>query len=72
MPAVFTYVNDLMRRQDAENSIPGGNRNASKDLRMVTYNIIPLSPASGVSVHGSCSLDLSALKVYVSLRPDES
>ena len=56
MEQVFVYVNELMRRQD-----DGGARSenitntsvAQKELRMVTYNIIALSPASGVSVTGN-------------------
>jgi hypothetical protein len=57
MSQVFTYVNELMLRRagSAGNmSNPSeGNRRAARlvrhKLEMVTYNIVPLSPASGVS-----------------------
>jgi hypothetical protein len=59
MEQVFTYVNELMR----------GEHNAdprSQNLRMVTYNIIPLSPASGVSVCCS-SIRRSIVCVHIDL-----
>ncbi|CAB9503037.1 protein kinase TEL1 [Seminavis robusta] len=45
MEQVFTYVNELMSRRGEAGS-PGTK--ARSDLNLVTYNIIPLSPASGV------------------------
>ena len=55
MEQVFVYVNELMRRQDdgGARSKNKMNTNVSqKELRMVTYNIIALSPASGVRIAG--------------------
>jgi ataxia telangiectasia mutated family protein len=57
MSQVFTYVNELMLRRAGSagnmSSPSEGNRRAARlvrhKLRMVTYNIVPLSPASGVS-----------------------
>ena len=57
MSQVFTYVNELMLRRTGSagnmSNPSEGNRRAARlvrhKLRMVTYNIVPLSPASGVS-----------------------
>lgn len=48
MEQIFNFVNSLMSRRESEQ---GGNsaRSGQKRLRMVTYNIIPLSPSTGVS-----------------------
>ena len=55
MSQVFTYVNNLMMRRDTASQlkdpsvrgdIKGG---VQRKLKMVTYQIVPLSPASGVS-----------------------
>lgn len=48
MEQVFGYVNELLRRRRgrSDRSSISGNR----DLRVVTYNIVPLSPAAGVSM----------------------
>ncbi|CAJ1910219.1 unnamed protein product [Cylindrotheca closterium] len=46
MTQVFRYVNGLMMRRD-HTSRPG-SRSAQQGLQMVTYNVSPLSPMSGV------------------------
>lgn len=53
MEQVFVYVNDLFRRRGqgdyGEVESSGATRSSSsQELRMQTYNIVPLSPASGV------------------------
>jgi serine-protein kinase ATM len=49
MEQVFGYVNELMRRR-SESSFGGqGGETLQGNFRVVTYNIVPLSPASGVS-----------------------
>jgi hypothetical protein len=58
MEQVFTYVNGLMRRnrgKDGTDDVPPSHAGSiSRELRMVTYNIVPLSPASGVSFLCDC------------------
>ena len=56
MSQVFTYVNNLMKTRKTDNvsSEDSGSSKAVKrrtrhNLKMVTYNILPLSPSSGVS-----------------------
>ena len=51
MTQVFRYVNGLMMRRD--HSSRSGSRSTQQGLQMVTYNVSPLSPMSGVSVHCS-------------------
>lgn len=51
MTQVFRYVNGLMMRRD--HSSRPGSRSAQQGLQMVTYNVSPLSPMSGVSIHCS-------------------
>eukprot|EP00526_Cylindrotheca_closterium_P003109 CAMPEP_0113661194 /NCGR_PEP_ID=MMETSP0017_2-20120614/33299_1 /TAXON_ID=2856 /ORGANISM="Cylindrotheca closterium" /LENGTH=1447 /DNA_ID=CAMNT_0000575871 /DNA_START=116 /DNA_END=4457 /DNA_ORIENTATION=+ /assembly_acc=CAM_ASM_000147 len=46
MTQVFRYVNGLMMRRD--HSSRPGSRSAQQGLQMVTYNVSPLSPMSGV------------------------
>jgi len=55
MEQVFMYVNELMRRPNGRSSTESSHDRSiarsscqQQELRMVTYNIIPLSPASGV------------------------
>lgn len=78
MEQVFTYVNELMRRQDDGGATQSSRaetkasvRSSRQELRMVTYNIIPLSPASGVLewvensiTFGDYILDTKASKGY--------
>jgi ataxia telangiectasia mutated family protein len=55
MSQVFTYVNNLMKRRNS-NKMPGEGpsnsdtvtRRTRHKLNMVTYNVLPLSPSSGV------------------------
>lgn len=54
MSQVFSYVNKLMDRNDDTKSTGPirfgmGQRRARRKLKMVTYNILPLNPTSGVS-----------------------
>jgi hypothetical protein len=54
MEQVFGCVNELMTRQDyrqgeMEGADGQGKASTSKPLKLVTYSIVPLSPASGVS-----------------------
>jgi phosphatidylinositol kinase/protein kinase (PI-3 family) len=51
MEQVFEYVNEIMARQQV---ISRMDHNATRlsyrtDLKLVTYNIVPLSPQAGVS-----------------------
>ena len=52
MSQIFTYVNSLMRRRFAKamasSNQPAGGCSVQHRLKMVTYHVIPLSPASGV------------------------
>lgn len=48
MTQVFRYVNELMMRRD--HSSRRGSRSGQHVLQMVTYNVSPLSPRSGVSL----------------------
>ena len=47
MSQVFNYVNSVVARHDA---VIKSQSIAREQLRMVTYNVLPLSPASGVSM----------------------
>jgi hypothetical protein len=56
MSQVFTYVNNLMKTRNTDNvssedlgSSKAVKRRTRHNLKMVTYNILPLSPSSGVS-----------------------
>jgi hypothetical protein len=65
MEQVFGCVNELMARQDyrqGEMESVGGQGKAStnKPLKLVTYSIVPLSPASGVS-NAPCFIVCSGL-----------
>jgi serine-protein kinase ATM len=46
MEQVFCYVNELLRRRRGWSGRSSFSRN--RDFRVVTYNIVPLSPAAGV------------------------
>mmetsp|Transcript_46714 Transcript_46714/g.52047 ORF Transcript_46714/g.52047 Transcript_46714/m.52047 type:complete len:3191 (+) Transcript_46714:200-9772(+) len=55
MSQVFTYVNNLMKRRNTEkcsSEVLGSSKTVKRrtrhNLKMVTYNIHPLSPSSGV------------------------
>ena len=47
MEQVFGYVNELLRR--SRGCSDRSSFSANRDFRVVTYNIVPLSPAAGVS-----------------------
>lgn len=56
MSQVFSYVNKLMDRRDditpqGSASSGVGPKRTRRKLKMVTYNILPLNPTSGVSEH---------------------
>jgi len=52
MSQVFTYVNNLMKRRNNTNEDPNCSKTVSRRTRhkfkMITYNILPLSPSSGI------------------------
>jgi ataxia telangiectasia mutated family protein len=53
MEQVFGYVNELLSNGDLSDSLDEIRRTTGAGhLRLVTYNIVPLSPASGVSDKG--------------------
>ena len=53
MSQVFTYVNNLMKRRtnssDESRNLKNAGRQTRRRLNMITYNVMPLSPSSGVS-----------------------
>ncbi len=53
MSQVFTYVNNLMKRRtnssDESRTLKSAGRQTRRRLNMITYNVMPLSPSSGVS-----------------------
>ena len=51
MMQVFRYFNGLMARRDENNDSQNHTCTTSKGLQMATYNVLPLSPTSGVSSH---------------------
>eukprot|EP00934_Nitzschia_sp_Nitz4_P002999 Nitzschia sp. Nitz4//scaffold58_size112336//77092//87879//NITZ4_004044-RA/size112336-snap-gene-0.158-mRNA-1//1//CDS//3329555022//2989//frame0 len=46
MTQVFTFVNNIMKRREA--TVRGSRSLNPHSLRIITYNVVPLSPASGV------------------------
>lgn len=53
MNQVFRYVNGLMMRRGDNSTGKNASSVLQKGLKMVTYNVSPLSPMSGVSEHFS-------------------